>query len=378
MAFRIFLSPPHMGGEEIKFVQDAFDTNWIAPYGPSLNAFEKEMASRIGVEGALAVSGGTAAIHLALMWYGVTQGDIVFCSDFTFSGTCNPIVYCGAEPVFIDSEPDTWNMSPAALEKAFRWAKSEGRMPKAVIIVDLYGESADWDALLPICRKYGVPIIEDAAEAVGSSYKGKMCGSFGDVGILSFNGNKILTTSGGGMVISQNTQAIEKMRFWSTQSREPFMHYEHKEIGYNYRMSNICAAIGRGQLDFLNQKIAIRRDIHRRYKEAFVGIPAHIKEHVLKSSSNCWLNLLYIDTDEISPSDVVIRLQNAEVEARPSWKPMHMQPVFRAYKSFPHFEDAYFSENAFEHAVCLPSGDGMSEEQQQQVIDEVKACFEKA
>lgn len=375
MGFRIFMSPPHMGGEEIKYVQEAFDTNWIAPYGPALNAFESEMASRVGVAGALALTSGTAGIHLALRWYGVEQGDTVFCSDFTFAGTCNPIVYRGAEPVYIDSEPDTWNMSPVALEKAFRWAKKQGKLPKAVVIVDLYGESADWDALLPICRTYGVPVIEDAAEAVGSSYKGKMCGSFGDISVLSFNGNKILTTSGGGMALSQDTIAIEKMRFWATQAREPYLHYEHKEIGYNYRMSNVCAAIGLGQLAFLDQKIAIRRDIHRRYKEAFAGIPVHIKEHVLKSSSNCWLNLLYIDTDAITPAQLVTRLQNAEIEARPSWKPMHAQPVFCDCKSFPHYDEAYFSDDAFAHAICLPSGDGMSAADQGLVIDEVLSCF---
>jgi len=371
MAFKIFLSPPNMGGAEMKYVQEAFDTNWIAPYGPSINAFEREMASYMGVESAVALTSGTAAIHLALRWYGVGTGDTVFCSDLTFAGSCNPILYQNAEPVFIDSEPDSWNMSPIALEKAFHWAKKENKIPKAVIIVDLYGESADWDKLLPICRKYGVPVIEDAAEAVGTIYKGKHCGSFGDISILSFNGNKIITSSGGGMALSNNKLAIEKMRFWSTQAREPFIHYEHKEYGYNYRISNICAAIGRGQLEFLDEKIARRKNIHRRYKDSLTGIPAHVKVHALKGSANCWMNLLVLDTDKTSPSDIVTYLQNAQIESRPAWKPMHMQPVFVEAKCFSHADDYMISEDIFAHAICLPSGDGMTDEQQQTVIDEV-------
>lgn len=376
MGFRIYLSPPNMGGKEMEYIKEAFDTNWIAPYGPSINAFESEMAAYVGVESALALTSGTAAIHLALRWYGVGSGDTVFCSDFTFAGSCNPTLYQNAEPVFIDSEPDSWNMSPVALEKAFKWAKKENKMPKAVIIVDLYGESADWDSLLPICRKYGVPVIEDAAEAVGTVYKGKKCGSFGDISILSFNGNKIITTSGGGMALSNNKMAIEKMRFWSTQAREPFIHYEHKEYGYNYRMSNVCACIGRGQLEFLSEKIARRKQIHRTYKAALAGIPAHVKVHAQKGSANCWLNLLVLDTDEMTPSDIVTRLQNAQIESRPAWKPMHMQPVFAGAKSFSHEEDRFVDEDIFAHTLCLPSGDGMTDEQQQMVIDEVMRCID--
>ncbi len=379
MAFKVFLSPPHMCGEEIKFVQEAFDTNWIAPYGPSINKFEEEMARYIDVESALAVSSGTAGIHLALRWFDVKPGDTVFCSDLTFAGSCNPILYQGAIPVFIDSEPDSWNMSPVALEKAFEWAQKKGKMPKVVIIVDLYGESADWDSLLPICKKYGVPIIEDAAEAVGSTYKKRHCGSFGDISVLSFNGNKILTTSGGGMVLSDNNpMAIEKMRFWATQAREPYLHYEHKEYGYNYRMSNICAAIGRGQLLFLEEKMAIRKQIHRLYKTELVGIPAYIKQHTYKQSSNCWMNLLVIKDDQISPADVVIRLQNGDIESRPAWKPMHLQPVFKDAACFSHEEDSFVSDYVFNHAICLPSGDGMHIEQQRQVIAELRKCFASA
>ncbi|MBQ9994442.1 MAG: DegT/DnrJ/EryC1/StrS family aminotransferase, partial [Clostridia bacterium] len=348
---------------------------WIAPAGPSLTKFEDEMAKYLGMTSALALSSGTAAIHLALRWFDVQPDDIVFCSDLTFSGSCNPIMYRHATPVFIDSEPDSWNMSPVALEKAFKWAQAEGKMPKAVIIVDLYGESADWDALLPICRRYNVPVIEDAAEAAGTVYKGKHCGSFGDISIVSFNGNKIMTTSGGGMALSHNTMAIEKMRFWSTQAREPVIHYEHREYGYNYRMSNVCAAIGRGQLRFLDEKIAIRRRIHHQYRALLKDIPAVIKPHAQPASANCWLNMLYIECEEVTPADVVIKLQNAEIEARPAWKPMHMQPVFEGTKAFSHYDDAFVDEDVFAHAVCLPSGDSMTDDQLQLVVDEVRKCF---
>lgn len=372
MSYEIYLSPPHMGGEEIEFIRECFDTNWIAPYGPQIDAFEREMAAYTGTAATLAVSSGTAALHLALRRFGVQSGDIVFCSDFTFIGSCGAVLYQNAAPVFIDSETDTWNMSPHALEKAFRWAETVGRMPKAVIIVDLYGESADWDSLLPICRKYNIPVIEDAAEAVGS---GK-CGTYGDVSILSFNGNKIITTSGGGMVMSDDSAAVDKMRFWSAQAREPFIHYEHKEFGYNYRMSNVCAAIGRGQLRFLDEKLRIRKEIYELYVKELTGIPAHIKRHSQKGSSNCWLNLLYIDTDRVKPADIVMRLRDAHIETRPAWKPMHMQPLFAEAKSFPHFDGCYADEDLFAHAVCLPSGDSMTEDRLMTVITEIKKCFE--
>jgi pyridoxal phosphate-dependent aminotransferase EpsN len=375
MAFKIFLSPPHMGVKELENIHEAFRTNWIAPYGPAINEFEKKMADYIGVASTLAVTSGTAAIHLIFRWLGIKEGDVVFCSDFTFIGSCGPIFYEKAVPVFIDSEPESWNMSPVALEKAFEWAQTKGRMPKAVIIVDLYGESADWDNLLPICKKYNVPVIEDAAEAVGTVYKGKKCGIFGDFSVQSYNGNKIITTSGGGMALSDNIAAVEKMRFWSTQAREPFIHYEHKEYGYNYRMSNICAAIGCGQLDFLESKIEIRRKIHSTYKNKLRNIPAHIKEHAMKDSANCWLNLLYIDTDDVRPADIVIKLQDNEIEARPAWKPMHMQPVFRNPLFFTHYDDMALDEDIFGHVVCLPSGDGMSEDELSEVIEKIKLCF---
>lgn len=365
-----------MCGKELEYVKECFDTNWIAPYGPQLDAFEKEMASYIGADKALALSSGTAAIHLALRWYGVEAGDTVFCSDFTFIGSCNPILYQNATPVFIDSEPESWNMSPVALEKAFKWALAENKMPKAVIIVDLYGESADWDKLLTICRKYGVPVIEDAAESVGTVYKGKKCGSFGDMSVLSFNGNKIMTTSGGGMLLSDNIQAVEKMRFWATQARESTVHYEHKEFGYNYRMSNVCAAIGRGQLSCLEEKLTKRDDLHQRYTKEFKDIPAHIKPYAYKGHTNGWLSMLCLDTDQVTPVDIITKMQNAQIETRPAWKPMHMQPLFAGVTSFSHYEDTYVDEEVFSSALCLPSGDGMTEDQIAFVVEELKKCFE--
>ena len=374
MGFKIFLSPPHMCGKEREYVQEAFDTNWIAPYGPHLNAFEREMAACIGVESALALSSGTAAIHLALRWFDVGPGDLVFCSDFTFAGSCFPINYLGATPVFIDSEPYTWNMSSVALEKAFKWAESRGKMPKAVIVVDLYGESANWDKILPVCRNYGVPVIEDAAEAVGSTYKGKQCGSFGDVNVLSFNGNKILTTSGGGMLVSNNEEAIAKMRFWSTQAREPFIHYEHKEIGCNYRMSNVSAGIGRGQLGCLDMKLKRRREIHDRYARELSGLPLYIKEE-RRPGANYWLSVLVSQDEQVNPSRIISGLQNAQIETRPAWKPMHMQPVFKGTKCFSFVDGVFEDELIFRRAVCLPSGDSMTEAEQDLVIAEIKGCF---
>lgn len=374
MAFKIFLSPPNMCGKEREYVNEAFDTNWIAPYGPHLNAFEREMAAYVGVDSALAVTSGTAAIHLALRYYGVGPGDLVFCSDFTFAGSCNPILYQGAEPVFIDSEPYTWNMSSVALEKAFRWAKSQGKLPKAVIVVDLYGESANWDKILPVCREYNVPVIEDAAEAVGSTYKGKKCGSFGDINVLSFNGNKILTTSGGGMVLSHDNEAIAKMRFWSTQAREPVIWYEHKEYGYNYRLSNVCAGIGRGQLECLDKKLKRRREIHDRYTEQLKGLPLRVKqEH--RPGANYWLSVLVSEDEQVTPNKIISRLQNAQIETRPAWKPMHLQPVFSGAQCFTFEDGVYEDERIFNSAVCLPSGDSMTQAQQDEVIAEIKDCF---
>lgn len=259
---KIPLCIPHLSGMEQRYVQNAISSNWIAPLGPDVDAFEKEIKEYVGSKGAIALSSGTAAIHMALKWVGVTEEDYVFCSSLTFAGSCNPILYEKAIPVFIDSEPNSWNMSPQALNKAFESYKKRGIIPKAVIVVNLYGQSADYDKLRAICDNYNVPIIEDAAESLGATYKGKQTGRLGDLGIFSFNGNKIITTSGGGMIVSDDLEAIEKIRFWSTQSREPFRHYEHKEVGYNYRLSNISAALGRGQLTVLDERITRKKEIY--------------------------------------------------------------------------------------------------------------------
>ncbi|WP_312502531.1 aminotransferase class I/II-fold pyridoxal phosphate-dependent enzyme, partial [Bacillus luti] len=270
---RIYLSSPHMSGHEQKYIKDAFDSNWIAPLGPNVDEFERELASFVGVKGGAAVSSGTAAIHLALRLLNVQKGDIVFCSSFTFVASANPIVYLGAEPVFIDSEPETWNMSPQALAIALHDANKAGKLPKAVILVHLYGQSAKLDEILSLCNDYDVPVIEDAAESLGSTYKGKASGTFGKFGIYSFNGNKIITTSGGGMLVSNDTEAIEKAKFLATQARDPAPHYQHSQIGYNYRMSNILAGIGRGQLEVLEDRVRSRRRIFNRYYEELSQIP---------------------------------------------------------------------------------------------------------
>ena len=385
MSYEIYLSPPFMGGREREFVQDAFDSNWIAPVGPHIKAFEQEVSDYIGVKSALALTSGTAAIHLALRYFGVQANDYVFCQDFTFIGTCNPVLYEKAIPIFIDSELDTWNMSPIALENAFTWAEQNNKMPKAVIICDIYGESADWDKLLPICRKYGVPVIEDAAEAMGSEYKGKRCGSFGDISILSFNGNKIITTSGGGMVLSNNCEAIKKMQFWSTQSREPVAWYEHEETGYNYRMSNVCAAIGRGQLCILPDKLSRRMNIFNTYKESFEDTPVYIKSDLL-GGSNHWLNVLCVEDSPVSAGQIVEVLKEAKIEARPSWKPMHMQPLFSEAPFFMDEErfingkDAIglvncISERIFTKSLCLPSGDALTLEEINLIATIIKDCI---
>lgn len=373
---RIYLSPPDLNGYEMDYIKEAFDTNWIAPLGPNVDAFEKEVAQQVGVKHAAALSSGTAAIHLSLKYLGVGQGDHIFCSSLTFSGSCNPILYEKAIPVFIDSEPATWNMSPEALEKAFAWAKKNGSMPKAVIIVNLYGQSADWDKLLPICEYYGVPVIEDSAESLGAQYRGKQTGSFGRFGIFSFNGNKIITTSGGGMVVSNDEDAIKKMKFWATQAREPARHYEHKEVGYNYRMSNICAGIGRGQLRTLDNKIAAKKAVYEKYKDAFSQLPVKMMPVCDKGVPNYWLSVLTINSESgITPEQIIDLLDKENIESRPVWKPMHLQPVFRDYPFFSHFDAGSFSEDIFSRGVCLPSGSGMKDEEQEEIISLINYMF---
>lgn len=359
-----------MGGHEMQFIQQALDSNWIAPLGPNVDSFEQEICEYVGCQSGLALNSGTAGIHLALRYYGVGPGDYVFCSSFTFVGSCSPILYQYAHPVFIDSEPNSWNMSPIALEKAFQWAKKENKMPKAVIIVDLYGQSADYEQLLPICKHYGVPVIEDAAEALGSTYRGKKCGTFGDVSVFSFNGNKIMTTSGGGMVVSNDADMISKMRFWSTQAREPARQYEHVDFGYNYRMSNICAGIGRGQLLSLDKHISLRKRIHKVYEE-------ELKEHGIKfmpvfpkGEPNYWLTVMTMNEDSpASPEDIIIALEQENIESRPVWKPMHLQPIFKDCLFFSHIEEGSISEQCFTRGICLPSGSSMGELELKRVTD---------
>ena len=374
MKNRIYLSPPHMCGMELVFVKEAFDSNWIAPLGAYVNNFEKDICEYTGVKNALALSSGTSGIHLALKYLGVEQDDFVFCSSLTFSGSCNPIMYEKAIPVFIDAEPETWNMSPIALEKAFDWAKKNGRMPKAVIVVNLYGQSADWDKIIPICEKYKVPIIEDAAESLGSSYNGRQTGGFGYFGIFSFNGNKIITTSGGGMVVSDDEAAIGKLRFWATQSREPARHYEHKEIGYNYRMSNICAAIGCGQMKALDERIEAKKKVYIKYKKGLGNLPVRFLPVSHKCSPNYWLTVISIDPESpVSPNDIITSLENENIESRPLWKPMHLQPVFQGFPYFKHNDSISTSDDLFMRGVCLPSGTAMTESEQERVISTVRS-----
>ncbi len=373
---RIYLSPPHMSGEELKLVMDAFESNWIAPLGPHVDAFEKEIASYIGVKHAAALSSGTAAIHLALIMLGVEQGDEVICQSFTFSGSANPIVYQKAVPVFVDSEPQTWNIDPELLEVAIKDRIAKGKKPKAIIAVHLYGQPARLDEIMAICQKYEIPLIEDAAEALGSEYKGKKAGSFGDLAILSFNGNKIITTSGGGMLLSNHEKYIKEARFLATQARDDAPHYEHTKIGYNYRMSNILAAIGRGQLRSLKQRVAQKRKIFEFYKERlskYVGIA--FQPELVESVSNRWLTSIIVDTKLTKTNREEIRnlLEKNNIESRPLWKPMHLQPVF---KDVPRYTNGV-SEKLFLQGLCLPSGTALQESQVHRICTLIESLLNK-
>jgi len=372
---RIYLSPPHMSGNEHKYIKEAFDSNWIAPLGPNVEAFEKEIASYVGASEAIVVSSGTAAIHLALLLLNVTKGDKVFCSSFTFVASANPILYQGAEPVFIDSEPDTWNMSPQALEKALRDALLEKKLPKAVIVVNLYGQSAKMDELLSICNHYNVAIIEDAAESMGSIYKGKASGTFGMFGIYSFNGNKIITTSGGGVLVSEDSQSIQKARFLATQARDLAPHYQHSEIGFNYRMSNVLAGIGRAQLQVLEERVNSRRVIFERYYKELAHIPGiSFMPELENTKSNRWLTTLVIseEVSGVSRNQLLEMLSENNIEARPVWKPLHMQPLFKGAHYYAHDENEHIAEQIFQSGICLPSGSNLSEDEQNRVISCLK------
>nr|WP_150959496.1 aminotransferase class I/II-fold pyridoxal phosphate-dependent enzyme [Aneurinibacillus sp. XH2] len=380
MNTRILLSPPHMGGFERQFVGEAFDTNWIAPLGPNVDAFEQEMAAYVGSRGAVALSSGTAAIHLALRLLGVGEGDLVFCSSLTFVASANPIVYQGAKPVFIDSEPNTWNMSPEALRRAFEDHAAQGKLPKAVVIVNLYGQSADFKPLLRICNEYGVPIVEDAAESLGATYYSKMSGTLGKFGIFSFNGNKIITTSGGGMLVSDDLAALEKARFWATQARDRARHYQHSEMGYNYRLSNILAGVGRGQLKVLENRIQLRRDIFKRYYEALSRIDGvQFMPEMDFGRSTRWLTALTVDKRRcgISAGELINVLADRNIETRPVWKPLHLQPLFEGCAFYPHEPGFSVSDQLFERGICLPSGSSLTTEDQMRVINLLKACLNR-
>ena len=372
---RIYLSPPHMTGKEQFYVSQAFESNWIAPLGPNVDAFEEKVKNYVNVNGALAVSSGTAALHLALRLVGVEIGDRVFCSSFTFVASANPILYEGGIPIFIDSEPETWNMSPVALLEALKDAAKENNLPKAVIVVHLYGQSAKMDDILAICNHYKVPVIEDAAESLGASYKDKKSGSMGTFGIYSFNGNKIISTSGGGMLVSNNLEAIDKARFLATQSRDKALHYQHSQTGYNYRMSNILAGIGIAQMEVINERVKKKREIFNRYQEQLGGMEGiSFMTEAKDTLHNRWLSTINIDPNywKSSPEEVVLALEEANIEARPLWKPLHLQPLFRNSRYYKHSNDSV-CETLYRTGICLPSGTSMTEADQQRVISVLKA-----
>ncbi len=370
---RIYLSPPHMSGAEFDLIRQAFESNWIAPLGPHVDAFEREMAEEVGVQHAAALSSGSAAIHLALLLLGVGAGDTVVCSDLTFAASAFAIRYVGAEPVFIDSDEASWNMDPLLLEEALQGMTRAGVRPKAAVVVDLYGQCADWDRILDVCERYGVPVIEDAAEALGAEYRGRPAGSFGRCGVLSFNGNKIITTSGGGMLLSDDEVLIERARKLATQAREPAPHYEHTEVGYNYRMSNLLAAVGRGQLRVLRDRVAARRRVFSWYEELLGDLPgvAFMPEAEFGRATR-WLTCLTIDPElfEATREDVRLALEAENIEARPVWKPMHLQPVFEGCRVY----RGSVSERLFEFGLCLPSGSAMTREDVERVAGVVRRC----
>ena len=373
---RIYLSCPTMHGDEQRFVAEAFETNWVAPLGPNVNSFESEVAAYTGCGYAAALSAGTAAIHLGLKLLGVKQGDVVFVSSLTFSASCNPIVYEKATPVLIDAEPDTWNMSPEALRKAFEKYPN----PKAVVVVHLYGTPAKMDEIIEICKEHNVPILEDAAESLGATYQGKHTGTFGRIGVYSFNGNKIITTSGGGMLVSQEEDLVKEARVLSTQARDAAIHYQHSKIGYNYRMSNVVAGIGRGQLLHLDEHIALKKAIYERYKAAFSDIDEIAMNPMNpKGDANNWLSCITIKEGcNVTPDMVMDALEAENIESRPIWKPMHLQPVFADCDFFNHNDDGIsVSEGIFNRGVCLPSDIKNTDADMEKIIGIVRKLFNK-
>ena len=374
---KIWLSPPHMSGNEYKYIQEAFNTNWIAPLGPNVNAFENELAQYLNIKHVVVLSSGSAAIHLAIIILGVKPGDEVLASSFTFSATINPIVYLGATPVLIDSEEETWNMSPSLLEIALKDRLAKGKKPKAIIVVHLYGMPAKIEEIIAIANTYNIPVIEDAAEAIGCKYKNKECGTFGEIGILSFNGNKIITASSGGALISNNVDYTIKAKFLATQARDKAPHYQHSQIGYNYRMSNVLAGIGRGQLEIIEERIAKRRYNY----DYYVKHLSHLKfisflQEKQPYFSNRWLTTILIDPKRsggISREDIRKALNKDNIETRPLWKPMHKQPVF---KHCPNYTNG-ISEKLFRLGLCLPSGSNMDNKDLNRVIFQINKIFKK-
>ncbi|MBP2283089.1 dTDP-4-amino-4,6-dideoxygalactose transaminase [Flavobacterium sp. CG_23.5] len=375
---KIWLSTPHMGGSELKYIQEAFDTNWIAPVGSNLTFLEQDLENYLGSGHVAVLNSGTAAIHLGLILLGVQTGDLVLCQSMTFSASANPIIYLGATPVFIDSEPETWNLCPIALEEAIVDSLAKGKRPKAIIAVHLYGIPYQIDEVRTLANKYEIPILEDSAEALGSSYKGQMCGTFGDIGVLSFNGSKIITTSGGGAVVVKSKVIKEKTIFLATQARDKAPHYQHSEIGYNYRMSNICAGIGRGQMEVLNDHIVLKRAIHEFYVDLFKNIEG-ISVFIVPNDNffaNYWLTTILIHPLETSGIDrEMVRLALAEenIESRPLWKPLHLQPIFSQYLYF----GTTVAETLFDNGLCLPSGPQLSLEDQSRIRAVIFKLFKK-
>ncbi len=373
---KIWLSSPHMGGTELQYINEAFETNWVAPLGPNVTGFEQDLERFLNDEVYVAaLSSGTAAIHLGLVLLGVTAGDEVICQSFTFSASANPILYLGATPVFVDSEAETWNMSPVALEEAIADRIKNGKKPKAIIPVHLYGMPFKADKIRAVADKYAIPLLEDSAEALGSTYKGQNCGTFGDVAALSFNGNKIITTSGGGALVTRSKETKEKTVFLATQARDTAPHYQHSEIGYNYRLSNICAGIGRGQMEVLDKHISLRREMHNFYVSFFKDIDGVTVFNEPNSNyfSNHWLSCIVIDAAVLgrTSTDLRIALDKENIECRPLWKPMHLQPIFEKY---PYYGDK-ISQGLFENGLCLPSGSNLTESEKKRISDALKRFF---
>ena len=372
---KIWLSSPHLSGREQVFVNEAFDNNWVAPLGPNVDGLERDLCAYVGAGHAAALSSGTAGLHLALVMLGVGRGDVVLCQSFTFSASANPIAYQGATPVFIDSEPQTWNICPEALETANKFYVAKGQKPKAVMAVHLYGMPAQMNEIMAVCARYEIPIVEDAAEALGASYGGQKMGSFGKIGVLSFNGNKIITTSGGGALLSDDESLVQKARFLATQARDAAPHYQHSEIGYNYRMSNICAGIGRGQMEVIDARVAARRANFDFYQRNLGHIDGLVFQPQAEGSfSNRWLSCFTLDATQaggVGRESIRLALEAQNIESRPLWKPMHLQPIFADAPFF----GGRVCEQLFENGLCLPSGSNLEVSDLQRVVDGIQAVF---